>query len=178
MLRTLLLVARLMRLVFNMAAENKIEQVVPVAPEKNVAGNRVENLSAATFEQPLTKTETLPKKDVAQEPQVATIPTPPVISQADTAQYQRVQAIENILADGLDKVFLQMNPQEQKKFKEEGEKTANKISQLLDKAKLSVDKVVTLIRRWLGLIPRVNRFFLEQEAKIKADKILKIKKSL
>lgn len=173
----LLPVVQLMRLVFNMAAENKIEQVVPVAPEKGAAGKSIEKLSAATFEQPINKVEALPKKDIIQEPQKPAISASPVINQIDAVQSQRVQAIENILADGLDKVFLQMNPQEQKKFKEEGEKTANKISQLLDKAKLSVDKVVTLIRRWLGLIPRVNRFFLEQEAKIKADKILKIKKS-
>jgi hypothetical protein len=35
-----------------------------------------------------------------------------------------------------------------------------------------VKKILALIRDWLKLIPGVNRFFLEQEAKIKTDKIL------
>jgi len=71
-----------------------------------------------------------------------------------------------------------MTPQEQKRFKEEGEKTTIKINQLLDKAKVSVSKIVALIKRWLSLIPKTNKYFLEQEAKIKADKIFKINKTL
>ena len=33
-------------------------------------------------------------------------------------------------------------------------------------------KILKLIRSWLKLIPGVNKFFLEQEAKIKTDKIV------
>jgi len=32
-----------------------------------------------------------------------------------------------------------------------------------------------LIKKWLLLIPGVNKYFLEQEAKIKADEIVKMK---
>ncbi len=91
---------------------------------------------------------------------------------------RQVEAIENIMAEGLDQAFLQMTSQQQQKFKSEGEKTAQKISQLLTKAKTGAEKIVDLIRRWLKLVPKINRFFLEQEAKIKTDKILKIKKNL
>jgi hypothetical protein len=37
---------------------------------------------------------------------------------------------------------------------------------------VSTKKIFVLIRAWLKIIPGVNRFFLEQEAKIKTDKIL------
>ena len=38
--------------------------------------------------------------------------------------------------------------------------------------KVKVRDVVHLIREWLLVIPGVNAFFLEQEAKIKTDRIL------
>jgi len=92
--------------------------------------------------------------------------------------YKQLQAVEEVMSSGLDQVFLKMDKAQQQKFKEEGEKTANKINQLLNKARGGVEKIIFLIKRWLGLIPNVNKFFLEQEAKIKADKILKIKRNL
>jgi len=50
-----------------------------------------------------------------------------------------------------------------------------KINTLLDKAKINLGKIASLIRKWLSIIPGVNKFFLEQEAKIKADEIMKLK---
>jgi hypothetical protein len=34
---------------------------------------------------------------------------------------------------------------------------------------------VDVIKRWLSIIPGINKFFLEQDAKIKAEKIIKLK---
>lgn len=103
----------------------------------------------------------------------------PSVSKSDVSyEDRRIQAIEEIMSAGLDQAFLKMSPKEQKKFKEEGEKTAKKINILFKKAKLEASKVIKLISRWLQLIPGVNRFFLEQEAKIKSDKIIKIKNNL
>jgi len=94
---------------------------------------------------------------------------------AQTQQTRRAQAIDNILAEGLNEVFLKMTPAEQKNFKEAGEETVNKINKLLDKAKVKISSIISLLKKWLKLIPHVNKFFLEQEAKIKADKIIRIK---
>ncbi|MFZ4632417.1 MAG: hypothetical protein ACOYL8_04435 [Patescibacteria group bacterium] len=96
-------------------------------------------------------------------------------SQTQTKQTNQEAEIDNILSDGLNEVFLKMNPAEQVVFKKTGEETVTKINQLLLETKVRVNKIIDLIRKWLGLIPRVNKFFLEQEVKIKADKILKIK---
>ncbi|MFA5023833.1 MAG: hypothetical protein WC523_02650 [Patescibacteria group bacterium] len=96
-------------------------------------------------------------------------------STAQTYQKQREQAIDDILSEGLNEVFLKMTPPQQKKFKTSGEETVKKINELLNKTKVNVKKIIDLIRKWLKLVPKVNKFFLEQEAKIKADKIMRLK---
>lgn len=90
-------------------------------------------------------------------------------------QRQRAQEIDNILSEGLHDVFLKMKADRQKEFKRVGEDTAVKIAVMMDKGKLKISKVLELIRKWLKLIPGINKFFLEQEAKIKADKIMRLK---
>jgi hypothetical protein len=97
------------------------------------------------------------------------------VSQSQTWQKKRADEIDGILAEGLSGVFLKMNEAQQKEFKKTGEETVVKINSLLQETKVKINKIVDLIRRWLKLIPGVNKFFLEQEVKIKADKIMKIK---
>jgi hypothetical protein len=93
-----------------------------------------------------------------------------------SVQKQREEAIDKILSEGLSEVFLKMTPAKQKEFQKTGEETVKKISVLLGEAKVKVNKIIELIKRWLKLIPGVNNFFLEQETKLKVDKILKLKK--
>ncbi len=97
------------------------------------------------------------------------------VSRVQDWQKQQAAAIDSILSEGLNEVFLKMNPAEQAVFKKTGEETVVKISKLLMETKVKVNKIVDLIRKWLKLIPGVNKFFLEQEVKIKADKIMRIK---
>jgi len=84
-----------------------------------------------------------------------------------------VEEVENILEKGTEEFYLKMPPDKAAEFKREGEKTALAIKEILNKAKIKAGKIIDLIKKWLALIPGVNRFFLDQEAKIKADEILK-----
>ncbi|MFZ4648652.1 MAG: hypothetical protein ACOYMB_03410 [Patescibacteria group bacterium] len=93
-----------------------------------------------------------------------------------TAAQQREEAIDRILSDGLGDIFVKLPPNKQQEFKVEGEKTVKKINELIEKGKLSLDFLAKLIKKWLSIIPGVNKFFLEQDAKIKADKIMEINK--
>lgn len=79
------------------------------------------------------------------------------------------------MSSGLADTYAQMDPATQQKFRAAGEETAGKISSLLQASKVQVKKIVDLLVAWLRIIPGVNQFFLEQEAKIKADKILSLK---
>lgn len=82
------------------------------------------------------------------------------------------QRIETILEEDLTDMYLKMSPKDQVFFKQKGEETVSKIRELMTKTKVNAKKIFELVREWLKLIPGVNRFFLEQEAKIKTDKIL------
>ena len=94
-------------------------------------------------------------------------------SSASVAEPDRLEKeIEVILQEDLTDMFLAMRPEDQQKFKQKGEETVGQIRQLLTSTKINAKKIFTLIREWLKVIPGVNRYFLEQEAKIKTDKIL------
>lgn len=82
------------------------------------------------------------------------------------------EEIEDILEEELEEIYKSLPPDKQKEFKEKGEETRSKIRVAVSSAKVNAKKIFSLIRAWLKIIPGVNRFFLEQEAKIKTDKIL------
>lgn len=84
--------------------------------------------------------------------------------------------IEKILAEGLEEDYKKLPPIVQQEFKLKGEQTASKIGELLKATKVKIKNIFRLILEWLSLLPNVNRFFLEQEAKIKTDHIINLKK--
>lgn len=97
-----------------------------------------------------------------------------------SASEQELSEIEEILAEGLNEIFKQMNDQQKLEFKKEGEITAKEVQTLLNNAKIKVTelakKITGLIKCWLEKIPGVNKFFLVQSAKIKADRLIDFKK--
>lgn len=98
------------------------------------------------------------------------------LTQQQQTTKKREKEIENILEENLEEMFIDLPAAKQNEFKQAGEKTAQEICLLLAKAKIKINKIINLIRRWLLLIPGVNKFFLEQEVKIKTDKILRLKR--
>ena len=92
-----------------------------------------------------------------------------------TAKSPTQERIEQILAEDLEEIYFQLPPNKQAEFKEVGEETASRIEMLLGHVKIKVKKILQLIIAWLKIIPGLNHFFLEQEAKIKTDEILKLK---
>lgn len=83
-----------------------------------------------------------------------------------------LQEVESILSDGLEDAYRKMDPVTQREFKEEGEIASTEIATLLESTKLKVRKILSIISRWLRMIPGVSRLFVEQEAKIKTDQLL------
>lgn len=94
----------------------------------------------------------------------AVVATPTVVS--------RIKEIENVLEEDLGEIYFQLSETDKLRFKTQGEVTANQIDALLTSMKATAGKVADLIRAWLMIIPGVNKFFLEQETKIKTDKIM------
>lgn len=107
-------------------------------------------------------------------------PAPPAASSArhdgpapaPQAKEEDVKKVEGVLEEGLAETYKSLDPKTQKKFREEGERITGEIVKMMRKAKVKARKVLDLIRGWLRLIPHVNRHFLDQEAKIKTDRIM------
>lgn len=84
--------------------------------------------------------------------------------------------IEKILESGLSDQFQRLSPIAKQEFKIKGEETAIKIKDLLQDTHVKVKKILLLIIEWLKVLPGVNKFFLEQEAKIKTDSLIELHK--
>lgn len=83
--------------------------------------------------------------------------------------------IEQIMEEGLGEAYTELSTIEREQFKIKGEATAFKIRDLLRGATVKVKKIFRLLLEWLKIMPGVNRYYLEQEAKIKAEKIAALK---
>ncbi|MDA0208536.1 MAG: hypothetical protein O3B64_04025 [bacterium] len=79
--------------------------------------------------------------------------------------------IETDLSKGLEDVYAALPESVKPAFRARGEEIAKEIVIMVESGKFAMKKVIDLIRSWLKMIPGVNRFFVEQEAKIRADKI-------
>ncbi|NQU77964.1 hypothetical protein HQ544_04690 [Candidatus Falkowbacteria bacterium] len=139
---------------------------------------------------PEIKPEALPKKE---QPKQAAEPSPsrgevetpsgpapvaPASGPAKTpapAKNPELVRIEGILEQNLAEAFSKMDPATQLRFKQEGEVAAKKIEQAINQVKVKVKTILNIIRNWLKVIPGVNKYFIEQETKIKTDKIMAIK---
>lgn len=85
---------------------------------------------------------------------------------------EMTKEIESIMSDGLGEAFQALTPVEQQEFKLKGEQAALEVRALMDSTKLKVKNVFLIVLKWLSFLPGINKFYLEQEAKIKADKIM------
>jgi hypothetical protein len=159
-----------------MAIENKLanhlEGQVPVIETPLEGEKNTDSL--------LVKAKEKPAKNNSQEEKNQQPPASQAISSskspvAEDYLLKRAKEIDQILSRGLEEIYLKMPPAEQSAFRIKGEETVTKINVLLSETKIKVNKIIDLIRDWLKMIPGVNRFFLEQEAKIKADDIIKAK---
>lgn len=83
--------------------------------------------------------------------------------------------VEHIMSEGMLEAYKALSPVKQQEFKIKGEETAREIRTLLLSTKVKVKKIFELILDWLKVLPGVNKFFLEQEAKIKAERIVRLK---
>jgi len=138
-------------------------------PEKKFERGAIEN----SFETPaeIIEKQSFEKAvfETLQKP--ASSPVPDLSGESQSA-HQEIEQLEEILSAGLDDIYQDLQPAAKQIFKVKGEQAAYKIQLLLQGAKVKINEILEIIRGWLLVIPGVNRFFLEQEAKIKTDKII------
>jgi len=100
------------------------------------------------------------------------IPTSAPISQVQEDKISK--DIETILSEDMEEIYKNLPENFKEDFKKKGEETAKEIKNIISQTKIIVSKILTLIKNWFLMIPGVNKFFLEQECKIKTGKILNL----
>ncbi len=104
---------------------------------------------------------------------VATVaPTPNAPLEIAVPRDEVTTRVSSILEEGMKDYYAQLDPAAQVRFKEKGDEVAGQIAVMVRGFKVNVQKVLSLIRDWFLTIPSVNKFYIEQEAKIKTDGIL------
>ncbi len=93
-----------------------------------------------------------------------------------TIKDEITRRVERVMEEGLGDAYRELTVVQQQEFKIKGEETAWKIRQLLKRGHIKIKEIFKLLVEWLRLLPGINKFFIEQEAKIKADKILALSK--
>lgn len=143
-------------------------QVIVKAPQEQIRVPETIERAEPTISETAVATESDGK-----QAEILTSSSPLATHVKTKAKVDRLaKEIESILAEDLTDLYLAMPPDKQQEFKIKGEQTASKVRELVQAAKINAKKIFQLIRDWMMMIPGVNRFFLEQEAKIKTDKIL------
>jgi len=144
----------------------------PMSPEVQLPEKGVEKERA--LDTVSKQKEVKIEQKVESAPIVATTKKTPATTLA-TEKDELTLQIEKVLEEDIEDIYFNMPPDAQKQFRKKGEETANKIKKLLGEIKIKTKEIIKLIVEWLRVIPNVNKFFIEQEAKIKAEKIFNIK---
>jgi len=114
--------------------------------------------------------------EAAQEAQPVPMPASaapaPAPAPAASAKDPTTVKVESILEEGLGETYKALDPGTQGKFRKEGERVTGEIVGMMRRAKMKARKVLDLIRGWLKIIPHINRHYLDQEAKIKTDRVM------
>lgn len=154
--------------------------VMPELPTKELIPQEMSPVQADELaeerferEQPtfLEKEEAAPVSPVSER---APIPSPTAQAVQSTIKSPDLLHVEKILEEGLGPLYASLPESAKPKFKQKGEQAANEITGMMVTFRVKVKRVLELIRDWLLVIPNVNKFFLEQEAKIKTDKIIEL----
>ena len=118
---------------------------------------------------------------VAREPAAPTVPSAssapaPVARPVVVEKSPLRENIEAALADEqLQRIYAGLPPATQGKFRDAGEALAVRLEQMLTTGKFELRVAHGGIKSWLSVIPRTNRFYLDQEAKVKTDSILALR---
>ncbi len=124
------------------------------------AERKDEFLEAALEEAP---TSMVPATGTAPAEEVA-----PVVAASDEVTLE----VEKIMEDGLGDYVEAMPEEARQRFLAKGRDVSTQIAVMVRSFKVELRRTIDLIRDWLLTIPGVNRYFLEQEAKIKTDRII------
>jgi len=152
--------------------ESTEEKPAQALAEKAASENIAEKIEGKMEKKPAGEPEGLEKDEEKPLPGGAAVPTAVGEIPAAAPKSEVQLKIESLLMEDLEDIYNSLSEYQQRQFKAKQEETASKIEQLIRAVRVKIREVVKLIGEFLKVVPGLNKFFLEQEAKIKTDKIL------
>lgn len=149
-------------------SDESLDQLSSVEADERVR----ETLAEAKDE--ILHAETKSELEAAQEVTPARPATAGAGQPALPPKDEAIIEVEKILEDGIGPFYASLPAEAKPLFKKKGEEAATEIAEMVRTLKVRVKRALELIYVWLKTIPGVNKFFLEQEAKIKTDRIVEL----
>lgn len=150
------------------------------ATQEGVGSSEMSSVEAddLAYEQSAERLDDVLHAESAPKSQIKPVAASPGVDQVNSSYAGSkdpvVIEVEKILEDGIGSFYQSMPEQAKVEFKRKGEAVALEISEMVKTFHVKVKRLIRLISDWLKTIPGVNKFFLEQEAKIKADRIMQL----
>lgn len=138
-----------------------IEQTAHEAARESEAVQTAQVVVAASIPEPIQA-----------EPVTAPVAEPVAVPQDEVAV-----DVQKIMEDGLEEALAAMPDDAKQRFLQKGKEIGILIADMVRQYKVEVKQVLRLLKEWLTTIPGVNKFFLEQDAKIKTDRILELEET-
>lgn len=158
----------------------KTPEPVEAAAESTISPDEAPlEAERAAFEQSAEQKDAFLEKVAEEAPTTqvvnnAAAPAAEAVEQVVAAEDPVVMEVEKILEDGLGDFVETMPEDARQRFLVKGKEVSIQIADMVRKFKVELRRTISLIRDWLMTIPGANRYFLEQEAKIKTDRIISL----
>ncbi len=130
----------------------------------------VDNRAKGRFERPVAAEA---EKNI---PVAAPLAAPAQEQTSTPDKDEEIVMIENILSENISEIYKELSDAQKRSFRQKGEEISIKIKGMLKKARVATHEILNIIKEWLRMLPGISHYFLEQEAKIKTDKILQMKR--
>ncbi len=153
---------------FHHMPELELERVSNILPKQESAGSR--SVEVRSEEEPKHESPQQSAGTVA-----VSLPQAHRVAAAASVHDPRsgiLKSVEDILADGLQELYRALPEDRKRVFKQKGEAIANTITDLVMRGAARVKEVWGMLRDWLGALPGINTYFIEQEIKIKTDRVM------
>jgi hypothetical protein len=148
--------------------------------EKREAGDQERDIERAPS--PEHKEEPLPTKEGSERAEAKEAGERGDIEQKDIGKKEispekegaGLDRIEGVLQEGLEDTYKELPEAKKEEFRIKGEKVAREIFAHLGRPKPKPAKMAKMITSWLSVIPEFSGHYIEQSAKNKTDKLLRI----
>ena len=152
--------------------QKAVEQPASVEVSAIEADESVRETLAET-EDNILHAEQKPELEVAEE----SVPVACATAAQPVSKDEVTIEVEKVLEEGLGPFYASLPDSAKPLFKQRGEEASREISEMVRNFHVQARRVLQLIYVWLKTIPGVNKFFLEQEAKIKTDRIIALEEA-